>query len=480
MYRQILEGPNKTIARIQREKDHARHRSAVENTAISKTLALHLSEPPFLPHLGNNAKKLQLMEDRYLEIDRENKHLLQKMSDLVHKPSERSLIHMPKGPNSLNRDYRRRKLAQITQENHFLLHRIRGIQPRFSVQKLESDFQKNMAVAARHCNNPVVLRNVPNPRRVQLQPRSLRDLQGYSMTSLGHGQAHTVSTPQLGDKSLSERKIRTGSGKRSAQQKSSEMINIGGWKVPPDTKETSRLLMRGQKVSDAFCIVEISARPSAGGSSGAGGGTGLQVTVRDVQTDEISRLSISPSESRQLCSAFGGDLTELASNFHFRSLPTMQSSGGKAGGTRKSLIARAGDLVVGIPPEVRLHMQRMNEQAEAAAQRQEGDSNPSAFKLTADDMSKYSKALEAGDPGGEFQLSIAFPHPPISSHTPVAESGTSKSVQPGAGSLEGLDVQVRLQALGMGGDFTPQSVISRANSAGTNGTGRGYTPSPLN
>ena len=40
-----------------------------------------------LQHLRNNLKREQLLEDRYMEIDRENRILLQKMSDVMRKPA---------------------------------------------------------------------------------------------------------------------------------------------------------------------------------------------------------------------------------------------------------------------------------------------------------------------------------------------------------------------------------------------------------
>merc|ERR1719498_2026240 len=74
-----------------------------------------------LQHLRNNMKREQLLEDRYMEIDRENRILLQKMSDVMRKPAFEHRTKV-KGPVSMTKDARKHDLIRITQ-NQALLRR---------------------------------------------------------------------------------------------------------------------------------------------------------------------------------------------------------------------------------------------------------------------------------------------------------------------------------------------------------------------
>ena len=80
-----------------------------------------------------NGKKEALMErklhlidclERYTEIERENRILLEKMSNIMQK-QQPSLYKPPIKPKtSLNRDIRRKELVKITLENQAFLKRL--------------------------------------------------------------------------------------------------------------------------------------------------------------------------------------------------------------------------------------------------------------------------------------------------------------------------------------------------------------------
>lgn len=64
------------------------------------------------------------MEQRYTEIERENRILLEKMSNIMQNPKP-SLYNPPANEKrSLNRDRRRRDLVKITMENQAFLKRL--------------------------------------------------------------------------------------------------------------------------------------------------------------------------------------------------------------------------------------------------------------------------------------------------------------------------------------------------------------------
>ena len=77
---------------------------------------------------------------RKLEIDRENRILLQKMSKLgsTHTPASRN-----SSSKSLNRDFRKKQSIQITMENLALLKRIHQSKSCYDTQKWESDRKKH-------------------------------------------------------------------------------------------------------------------------------------------------------------------------------------------------------------------------------------------------------------------------------------------------------------------------------------------------
>merc|ERR1719146_531742 len=102
-------------------------------------------------------KREQLLEDRYIEIDRSNRILLQKMSDIMRKPvyEIRNGVH---GPVSVSRDKRRQELIRITQDNQALLRRIQTTQPVYQHLQWEEAYKRNELYLRNACEYPVVIR----------------------------------------------------------------------------------------------------------------------------------------------------------------------------------------------------------------------------------------------------------------------------------------------------------------------------------
>merc|ERR1719350_735255 len=95
-------------------------------------------------HIRCNLKREQLLEERYYQIDKENRILLQKMSDIMKNPSY-STIRSRSGPPSLNRDHRKMELMRITQENLGILKRIQKAQPIYNHVEWEDSRRQNTA-----------------------------------------------------------------------------------------------------------------------------------------------------------------------------------------------------------------------------------------------------------------------------------------------------------------------------------------------
>jgi hypothetical protein len=77
---------------------------------------------------------------RYTEIERENRILLEKMSNIMqkNKPGLYNPNRVEKA--SLNRVQRKNELMKITVENQAILRRLQEKQPTYSVTKWTSDF----------------------------------------------------------------------------------------------------------------------------------------------------------------------------------------------------------------------------------------------------------------------------------------------------------------------------------------------------
>lgn len=116
------------------------------------------SEPKRHPHLRKNLKKEQLLEERYAEIERDNRLLLEKMSFIM---SHSSLDNenQVQYAHSLNREQRKRELHRITRENQSILSRIQAAEPTYNAsawvehEKQHNEYMKNI------CELPLVINN---------------------------------------------------------------------------------------------------------------------------------------------------------------------------------------------------------------------------------------------------------------------------------------------------------------------------------
>lgn len=78
-------------------------------------------EPSRPAHLRSNLKKAQMKEERYSQIERENKILLKKMSYIMQNNALDNKNKSVKYGRSLNNGLRKRELQRITSENQVFL-----------------------------------------------------------------------------------------------------------------------------------------------------------------------------------------------------------------------------------------------------------------------------------------------------------------------------------------------------------------------
>jgi len=166
MYRSIPVA-NKACADRIRSRNHELHKERIRkmrpqvDTTIPSTL--------HLDHLRNNLKREQLLEERYHEIDRENRILLQKMSDTMKQQS-----YTPRARSagaSLNRDARKTELMRITQENGHILKRIQQAQPVYNHISWEDSYRKSATYLKNTAEYPLCLRRKAS-RASSLTPMS--------------------------------------------------------------------------------------------------------------------------------------------------------------------------------------------------------------------------------------------------------------------------------------------------------------------
>ena len=147
---------NKLCARRVQQERQERHRAKLNQ--MHADIDNRLPNSYSLPHLKLNYKRGQQMEDRFAEIDRENRILLQRMSEIIRKPSIVSFAQPATHKNSsLNRGSRRKELARITSENMGILKRIERVQPMYDHVKWEQDFRRSRTFLKNKCEYPIVL-----------------------------------------------------------------------------------------------------------------------------------------------------------------------------------------------------------------------------------------------------------------------------------------------------------------------------------
>lgn len=173
------------------ERNQKRHQEMHKQRIKAMRPQVDTSTPSVahLDHLRNNLKREQLLEERYHEIDRANRILLHKMSDIM--KSQQGEIRGKSGPPSLNRDARKTELTRITQENNAILKRIQRAQPVYNHVQWEDSYRKSATYLKNTSEYPVVL------NRKASRPGSLTPLGGTGVQK-GMANTHTGAMGEAG------------------------------------------------------------------------------------------------------------------------------------------------------------------------------------------------------------------------------------------------------------------------------------------
>ncbi|KAJ1471254.1 KIAA1430-like protein-domain-containing protein [Baffinella frigidus] len=122
--------------------------------------AIDNKPPPKYVHLVQNLKKQQMDEERYSQIERDNYLLLDKMSYIMTHPQLLDEKYM--GPpvtfgKSLNKEYRKRELMRITEENLQILRRIQHKEPYYNHLEWEEESRRAEEYLRNCAEYPIVL-----------------------------------------------------------------------------------------------------------------------------------------------------------------------------------------------------------------------------------------------------------------------------------------------------------------------------------
>jgi hypothetical protein len=149
MFRSIPSS-NKRLSKLWNEKNFNLHQS---NLRKAKS-RVDLRSPNKFNHLKFKAKNLALQEERYSEIERENRILLDKMTQIS---NSNSLKHLPHLSKSLNKEARKRKLVQITVENQAIIKRLSQKKSTYNIDKWENNRKEVEKLLDNICEYPYTL-----------------------------------------------------------------------------------------------------------------------------------------------------------------------------------------------------------------------------------------------------------------------------------------------------------------------------------
>lgn len=186
MHRQERKG-NKICAKWEEQKRHDMHRERIRNmrpvTDSSEPFVLQMD------HIRVNRKREQMLEERYREIDRDNRILLSKMSGIMKNGSQATTprtMESTLGPQSLNRDNRKKELLRITKENQHILRRIQQAQPVYNHIEWEAQHRHQQNIVNNIGDYPRSLINkvVMDTPRSELVPLQAEAAEGSAGTAL--------------------------------------------------------------------------------------------------------------------------------------------------------------------------------------------------------------------------------------------------------------------------------------------------------
>lgn len=236
---------------------HEGHRERIRNVRAVSEMAKPTAMA--MDHFRVNLKKERLLEDRYMEIDRENQVLLKKMSEAMKKPNQYLDKPDTNKPATLNRQARKVDLIRITQENQRMLKAIQGTKPVYNVKNWEDSYRKSEVLLKNCASYPVVTR-LP---REKSAPSILMSL--------------------------------------SPEQPDGLAASSGSVAAPGEGTAEKAVLKEGMTIGDKYWLLEMSTD-----------GITLHITAFDGESQTSLELMVNEKKHRQLYRDLNGDYNQIA------------------------------------------------------------------------------------------------------------------------------------------------------------------------
>merc|ERR1712183_775836 len=204
-------------------------------------------------------KKLQLEEERMSTIERDNRLLLEKMSQIIRtrgRVDNRNYYSY----KSLNHEKRQRELARVTRENQKILQKITGKEAEYSHQKLEADWKKHeqmMDNIARYPKNWWKL--VEKQRKYKMENRSQSGVTLKQKTTLlsSASKPRAVSTHFSDRSSISKKAGSLMSSKASSVQSATSTSSLNVIKNTNSISTTQSENCVAESVVSEFSSTEV-------------------------------------------------------------------------------------------------------------------------------------------------------------------------------------------------------------------------------
>jgi E3 ubiquitin-protein ligase TRIP12 len=178
---------NKILFKKWEENNKRIHQEKLKNMQAR----VNSGKPAQFFHLKFKAKRDQMLEDRFTEIERENRILLEKMSSIMNKKHSKDSSNEVK---SLNTKARRLEMRRIAIENQALLKRLQDRSPCYNTQQWEEERKKTERRLKNICEFPYIgVRDKSTPAQFK-KPHKLSPIgkQGIFKKGVAIGERHFV------------------------------------------------------------------------------------------------------------------------------------------------------------------------------------------------------------------------------------------------------------------------------------------------
>jgi hypothetical protein len=157
---------NKILSKKWEENNHRIHAEKLRRMQPR----VNSGQPLEFAHLKFKSKREQMLEDRFTEIERENRILLEKMSSIMNKRQKGG----PGGATrSLNKVARNEQMRKISLDNQALLKRLQEKSPCYSTHQWEEDRRQTEKRLKNLCEFPYMLGRGMSTPASHKKPRKL-------------------------------------------------------------------------------------------------------------------------------------------------------------------------------------------------------------------------------------------------------------------------------------------------------------------